>query len=627
MNTVSTIMSYPAYIFTARLRFAYLFLLLSSLIFVVMLAYVFSIFFSVLLPSSRAVEGWALRAIFMLPCAPIILIAGAWLLDEVVDVMLDAASPGLMLDFRLRLTAVLHRIRNWRDAEVRVPRSTFLVVDLLTFLGFEVVPLLGFITGSIKSQSITGAIGGYFQFGTYYAFIMALTFCVVDFLTLGFEGKFKESFERLKTQSASPKSLKWNIPAGAEQGVLYYGWTFLPSYCWRRQTRPEDSRNCGKRAYHWLKMKLPFWLRFLMDVLLFILFALLISFNVIDFGLGWMLLCAVTFLIAIKLREKFPNVLGVTFMTVQTFFTIFAALLFLFGSAKLTPSSSYTPMPPLPGNEGIRLTSSDALVGSYFVCQRTWMGLDVVDLGILSNIAYASSDENLEELMHQAFNGTALADWEQVYHPPHHDPIFFTEIYFPSTNLTVVTVRGTSTAVEIYEDANIYSSISTFQLINMFVPVLTVLPDEFMRSVMDSVALKGLSAPPIYTKALHHVEMLAAQGKNVVVTGHSLGGAIAGLIAAKVSVPAVTFSPPGLFYQSKRMNLQMEDLRKHVVAVVPDLDVVPQADMQVGSVQMIQCLASVVGCHSIDNTICTLIDSCGNRRKRELGSYCSPPKD
>lgn len=78
-----------------------------------------------------------------------------------------------------------------------------------------------------------------------------------------------------------------------------------------------------------------------------------------------------------------------------------------------------------------------------------------------------------------------------------------------------------------------------------------------------------------------------------------------------------TLSPPGLFYGIKKFGIESEeDLYPYVTSIVPDLDIVPTADYQIGNVQNVPCTADVDSfvdygkCHSAMRTLALLIDAC-----------------
>lgn len=153
-----------------------------------------------------------------------------------------------------------------------------------------------------------------------------------------------------------------------------------------------------------------------------------------------------------------------------------------------------------------------------------------------------------------------------------------------------------------------------------------------------------------------------------VFTGHSLGGGLAQVIAARLGAEALVFSPPGVGYSARRFGIHrgedyfalnktrdwfalparatpevisgnyirayhhkdfgIEVAEHKLVVVKPHSDVVPKVDLQVGLVQEIECrikrgeFGGAVDCHSMQKTACELWRSCddiaGKARGRSI---------
>mmetsp|Transcript_20380 Transcript_20380/g.28234 ORF Transcript_20380/g.28234 Transcript_20380/m.28234 type:complete len:127 (-) Transcript_20380:46-426(-) len=106
--------------------------------------------------------------------------------------------------------------------------------------------------------------------------------------------------------------------------------------------------------------------------------------------------------------------------------------------------------------------------------------------------------------------------------------------------------------------------------------------------------------------------------RRVVLTGHSLGGAVANIVGAKLRLRAVAFSPPGIYWSSHKFGIPSTDrIDAEVFSVVPERDVVPSIDRQRGLVQYITCPEefSSIGCHDIIHSLCNLANACRDYSK------------
>jgi len=172
-----------------------------------------------------------------------------------------------------------------------------------------------------------------------------------------------------------------------------------------------------------------------------------------------------------KLKSHYPRLLGAAYTSFLLFFVIFGVLLFLCAIARLKPTSTLNVSPAInPPFPPVVIKPIDNLVSNPQICKSAWLGLDILDLAILSELAYASTLSDLQQRLTNAFKSTSMSDPVISHFEPMEKGIHLHELYFKQTDLTVLCVRGTSTALEIYEDAHIYSGIAVLQLLNLFFP-------------------------------------------------------------------------------------------------------------------------------------------------------------
>ena len=94
-------------------------------------------------------------------------------------------------------------------------------------------------------------------------------------------------------------------------------------------------------------------------------------------------------------------------------------------------------------------------------------------------------------------------------------------------------------------------------------------------------------------------------------------GAYANIVGTLGEITTFTLSPPGLFYGIRKFGIDAANqLYPYVTSIVPDLDLVPLADFQVGNVQNVPCTAQVesfsdhLKCHSALRTLSLLTLAC-----------------
>jgi hypothetical protein len=71
----------------------------------------------------------------------------------------------------------------------------------------------------------------------------------------------------------------------------------------------------------------------------------------------------------------------------------------------------------------------------------------------------------------------------------------------------------------------------------------------------------------IHRPLLEYVRELGIEGRQVTITGHSLGGGLARIVGSLAQLPSITFSPPGIAQSYRKfqvsVNTTLEYLRHH----------------------------------------------------------------
>lgn len=105
----------------------------------------------------------------------------------------------------------------------------------------------------------------------------------------------------------------------------------------------------------------------------------------------------------------------------------------------------------------------------YPICSMDWHGLDIVDYGLMADLAYwkGPSDDGAECLgkKFDADFKKLFPGWVKTYESPLEQSVAFYHLHSDARNLSVITIRGTtSRMLDVLEDIDMYSDIGLFQV-------------------------------------------------------------------------------------------------------------------------------------------------------------------
>ena len=111
--------------------------------------------------------------------------------------------------------------------------------------------------------------------------------------------------------------------------------------------------------------------------------------------------------------------------------------------------------------------------------------------------------------------------------------------------------------------------------------------------------------------------------RNIIFTGHSLGGGMAKYLGLKYHKENVAVSGPGitsLEYKFKNSENYYKYFKSNLIDIVPDNDIVPRLETSGGVRYRVLCEKGYVSCHQIDRILCQISATC--RREDLSGDMC-----
>ncbi|CCW66617.1 unnamed protein product [Phytomonas sp. Hart1] len=317
----------------------------------------------------------------------------------------------------------------------------------------------------------------------------------------------------------------------------------------------------------------------------------------------------------------------------------------------------------------LKPTSNDNEDLYPYLCTRDYYGTSVWELALLALAPYLSSTEEIGTMLNY-MNTNMGSDW--VVQPRYgtacvptnsnHKPTGWTgfyDFYSISRNMSVIAVRGTDlfSFTDFLIDIDLFFETVLYQFMTMVVPGSVVVPKELVVNLIRLVSLQEKLWSPIdtpshvepsseetwahllnstnkslreckynnyhrnfYADVYNHLVFRGLQPdhpKHVVLTGHSLGGAVAAILAAQLDIKAVAFSAPGILLGRKKFDVNLRLINKNVMTVISSGDIVPKLGQHGGEVHHVECLASTTElCHAMEFLIGTLWRSCASLRAK-----------
>jgi lipase ATG15 len=210
--------------------------------------------------------------------------------------------------------------------------------------------------------------------------------------------------------------------------------------------------------------------------------------------------------------------------------------------------------------------------------------------------------------------------------------------------VTLIAIRGTDVGrlQDLMENVKLYAEPVIFAILSNVFPSIRHWPSSTTSAVIQGLydlnSFFGLQGEAEYYRPLvRRVLQLTAAGRQVALTGHSLGGGLARIVGSLTGQPSVSFNPPGLALSHAKYSLRSPEmpggylrlsnaegaLHHQSVAVITEFDIIPSLDQQVGLVQRILCddhaKSHHNACHLLEGQICHLLEHCGDSRGRFVG--------
>lgn len=272
------------------------------------------------------------------------------------------------------------------------------------------------------------------------------------------------------------------------------------------------------------------------------------------------------------------------------------------------------------------------------MCFTNIYGLNLIQIAAIAAAPYYSDIKHFQDLISNSFFKDKEYDINLTFLKQKDDEPVLLRANFDNEetdfHLTIFSVRGSRTPVDWWLDVEMFVS-SAMLTVARWIPILQRQEGTASKVVSKFMTLPlTLMAEATYT--YKYINMLTPEisnflnieenkNRNILFTGHSLGGGLSKVLAHKFQFQSIAVSGPGISpiedYVVGNNNDADKYFKSKLVDIVPDRDVVPRFETSGGTKYRVLCNEGVGECHNKLRTICQMGISCDD--EYHVGDFCS----
>ena len=268
------------------------------------------------------------------------------------------------------------------------------------------------------------------------------------------------------------------------------------------------------------------------------------------------------------------------------------------------------------------------------ICFTDIHGLSLFKITSLAFASYLSDPENVKHYFEKTIfkeKVENITEMRFLDEKSKYSLVLMVNIDIPDQKpLTIFAIQGSLKRLDFWVDLEVFCSSAIFSIIR----ILTINKLESLTSRaltwLLSIPIRTLENFTLFKKYIESLtieidkEMKNINGKrNIIFTGHSLGGGMAKYLGLKYHKQNVAISGPGitpLEYKFTKDKNYYKYFKSNLIDIIPDNDIIPAVESTAGIKYRILCEKNAFTCHVSERTLCQIGAIC--RREDLSGDLC-----